>query len=95
MMQLLKIISTTTLVLTATISMAMAGTFTNGTIKKVDTKAGKITIIHEELVDLEMPAMTMVFRVVDESILDGLEEGQNIEFVADRVKGKLTVIELK
>jgi Cu/Ag efflux protein CusF len=94
-MQFLKIISTATLVLVATFSMAMAGTFTKGTIKKVDTKAGKVTIIHEELVDLEMPAMTMVFRVSDETMLDGLEKGQSIVFIADRVKGKLTVIELK
>jgi len=94
-MQFLKIMSATTLVLAATLSMAMAGTFTKGTVKKVDVKAGKVTIIHEELVDLEMPAMTMVFRVVDEAMLDDLEKGQSIEFVADRVKGKLTVIELK
>ena len=94
-MQFMKILGTATLVLVATISMAMAGTFTKGTVKKIDTKSGKVTIIHEELVDLDMPAMTMVFRVIDEAMLEGLEKGQSIEFIADRVKGKLTVIELK
>jgi Cu/Ag efflux protein CusF len=41
-----------------------------------------------------MPAMTMVFRA-DEEVMARLAEGQNIEFVADRVEGKLTVVELK
>lgn len=94
-MQFFKIIGVSTIALAATFSMAMAATFTNGTVKKVDVKAGKVTIIHEELIDLEMPAMTMVFRVADKAMLDDLEPGQSIEFVADRVKGKLTVIELK
>ena len=94
-MQLLKIIGATTLVLAATLSMAMAATFTKGTVKKVDVKAGKVSIIHEELVDLEMPAMTMVFRVADKAMLERLEKGQDIEFLVERIKGKLTVVELK
>lgn len=71
------------------------GTFTAGTVKKVDAKSGKVTIKHEELVDLEMPAMTMVFRVADATMLDQLEAGKSIEFVAERVNGKLTVTALK
>jgi uncharacterized cupredoxin-like copper-binding protein len=68
--------------------------FTKGSVKSIDAKAGKVTIIHEELVDLGMPAMTMVFRA-DEAMMARLAEGQNIEFVADRIKGKLTVVDLK
>ncbi|WP_321170013.1 copper-binding protein [Sedimentitalea xiamensis] len=93
-MKLLKISAATVAILAAALSMAMAGTFTRGTVKKVDEKAGKVTIIHEELVDLDMPAMTMVFRA-DEEMISRMSEGQDIEFVADRVNGKLTVIELK
>jgi len=62
---------------------------------KVDAKAQKVTIKHEDLENLDMPAMTMVFRVKDAAILGKLKAGQNIEFVADRVDGKLTVIEVK
>ena len=71
------------------------GTFTAGTVKKIDAKSGKVTIIHEELVDLDMPAMTMVFRVADDAMLDQLKAGEAIEFVAERIKGKLTVTALK
>ncbi len=69
--------------------------FTKGVVKKVAPDAGKVTIIHEELVNLDMPAMTMVFRVADPSMLGRLAEGQEILFVADRVSGKLTVTELR
>lgn len=74
---------------------AAAETFTKGTVKKLDAERSKVTIIHEELVDLEMPAMTMVFEVADPEMLSRMSEGQEIEFLADRVEGKLTVTELK
>ena len=74
---------------------ALATEYTKGVVKKIDLKAGKVTIIHDELVNLEMPAMTMVFKTIDTAMLDKMKEGENIEFIADRVKGKLTVTELK
>lgn len=74
---------------------AQAAEFTKGTVKKLDTSAKKVTIAHEDLKNLDMPAMTMVFRVKDEAILAKLKEGAAIEFVADRVDGKLTVTEIK
>lgn len=77
------------------VSGAFAAEFTKGTVKKIDVKAKKVTLIHEELKDLEMPAMTMVFRVKDDALLEKLKEGANIEFVAERVEGKLTVTEVK
>ena len=48
---------------------AFAATYTKGTVKKIDEKAGKVTLIHEDLVDLEMPAMTMVFVLGDAAML--------------------------
>ena len=74
---------------------AIAGDFTKGTVKKVDAKAKKVTLMHEDLKELEMPGMTMVFRVKDEALLSKLKEGDQIEFVAERVDGKLTVTEVK
>ncbi|KMK67561.1 copper-binding protein [Puniceibacterium sp. IMCC21224] len=68
--------------------------YTTGKIKKIDAKASKVTIIHGPLVNLDMPAMTMVFRA-DEATIANMSEGQEIEFVAERVKGKLTVTQMK
>ncbi|WP_288075320.1 copper-binding protein [Pseudomonas sp.] len=93
-MKFLKPLSLGTFALIASMSFAAAETYTKGTIKKLDAKAGKVTIIHEDLVDLEMPAMTMVFRA-DEALLANLTVGQDIEFLAARVNGKLTMKALK
>ncbi|MCR8825283.1 copper-binding protein [Pseudosulfitobacter koreensis] len=68
--------------------------FSTGTIKKIDAKAGKVTIIHGPLPKLDMPAMTMVFRA-DEAMIAQMSEGTDIEFVAERVNGKLTVTAIK
>ncbi|WP_163880524.1 copper-binding protein [Rhizobium laguerreae] len=74
---------------------AFAQEFTKGVVSKVDAKANKVTIKHEDLKSLDMPAMTMVFRVEDPALLERLKEGSKIEFVAERVNGKLTVTEVK
>jgi Cu/Ag efflux protein CusF len=86
--------------LAAALALATAGTvfaaeLTKGKVKKLDEKAGKVTIIHEELKSLDMPAMTMVFRIGDGVDAAKLKEGADIEFSADRVNGKLTVTEVK
>ncbi|EAU40418.1 hypothetical protein FP2506_04290 [Fulvimarina pelagi HTCC2506] len=74
---------------------AFAADFTKGVVQKVDEKGQKLTIKHEELTNLDMPAMTMVFSVADPAMLEKAAEGQSIEFVVERVRGKLTVTELK
>lgn len=66
-----------------------------GTITKVDTKWNRLTIDHGPLANLGMEGMTMTFEVADPAMMEGLSEGQEIEFVADRVKGKLTVTEIE
>lgn len=77
-----------------TMSAAFAAEFTNGEVTKVDPKLKKITIKHGELKSLGMPAMTMVFVVADDAMLD-VKPGQAIEFTADRINGKITVTEIK
>ncbi|MCB1377721.1 MAG: copper-binding protein [Alphaproteobacteria bacterium] len=83
----------------ATLSLMTTGAwsseFTKGVVKKVDLKAKKVTVIHEELKSLDMPAMTMVFRTATDEMLASLKDGQTIEFVADRVNGKLTITEIR
>jgi Cu(I)/Ag(I) efflux system protein CusF len=65
---------------------------TTGVVRKVDKEAGKVTIRHEPLRNLDMPAMTMVFRVKDRAMLDQLKPGDKISFVADKVEGNFTVM---
>jgi len=68
---------------------------TNGVVKRIDKSAGSLTIDHEPLTNLGMPGMTMTFLVKDRARLDGLKAGSPIRFVAENVKGELTIVTLE
>ncbi|MBZ2207295.1 copper-binding protein [Massilia soli] len=67
---------------------------TVGEVKKVDKEAGKITLRHGELKNLGMGAMTMVFRVQSPAMLAQIKTGDQVKFVAERVNGAITVVQL-
>ena len=67
----------------------------SGEVKKIDKDAGKLTIKHGPLANLDMPPMTMVFRVKDTAMLDQVKTGDKIRFVAEKVNGALTVTRLE
>ncbi|MFC0199596.1 copper-binding protein [Paracoccus rhizosphaerae] len=91
----MKLIQLTAAALIVSSGTAFADThITNGTVTKIDTKWNKVTIDHEELKNLDMPAMKMVFQVAEPEMLETLSEGDTIQFAADRVNGKLTVTEI-
>lgn len=69
----------------------------DGEVRKVDKETGKVTVRHGELKNLDMPAMTMVFRVQDKALLDQLKPGDKIRFVAEKSGTQfiLTAVEVK
>jgi Cu(I)/Ag(I) efflux system protein CusF len=62
-----------------------------GDVLKVDKAQGKVTLRHGELKGLDMPPMTMVFRVKDPKVLDTLAVGDRVRFDAAKVDGSYTV----
>lgn len=73
----------------------MTAGMSQGVIRKVDKSGKKMTIRHGPLLNLDMPAMTMVFKVTDPAILDQMKAGDKVNFVADRVNGVLTVTKVE
>ena len=67
----------------------------NGVVKKVDESAGKMTIKHDAITNLDMGAMTMVFRASDPAMLKTVKAGDKIKFSADKVNGQTTVMKLE
>lgn len=67
----------------------------DGTIRKIDKAAGKVTIKHGPIANLNMPPMTMVFKVKDAALLDTVKVGDQVAFVAESLDGAMTVTELK
>jgi Cu/Ag efflux protein CusF len=67
----------------------------DGSVEKIDQAAGKITLNHGPIKNLDMDAMKMVFRVKDAEMLKGLKVGQKVKFEADRVDGQITVTRIE
>lgn len=74
---------------------ADAAPLVSGEIRKVDIEAGKITIRHAEIPNLEMPPMTMVFRAVTPDLLEQVKAGDQVLFSAEKLQGALTVTRLQ
>lgn len=51
-----------------------------GTVKKVDAKAGVVTLAHAPIKSLNWPSMTMGFKVKDKGLMDQLTDGKKVEF---------------
>ena len=69
--------------------------FTEGEVRKVDKDARKLTIKHGPIVNLDMPAMTMVFHVKDPALLNQVSAGDKIRFVVEKVGGQFTVMQVE
>jgi Cu/Ag efflux protein CusF len=67
----------------------------DGEITKVDPSAGKLTIKHGPIKNLDMDAMTMVFRVKEPDMIKTVKAGDKIKFEADTVNGALTVTQIE
>lgn len=76
------------------VSALADGNMVKAEVVKVDKPAGKITLKHGPIKKLDMDAMTMVFRVADQAMLDKVKAGDHIEFEADRVNGAITVTKI-
>jgi len=72
-----------------------SGTPVEGVVRKVDRDAQKITIKHGPIPSLDMPPMTMVYRVKEPSMLDRVKRGDKIRFSADQVGGAYTVMSIE
>jgi len=73
---------------------AGAQPMSEGTVRKVKARAGKITIVHGPLANLGMPPMTMSFGVTDKALLKGVKPGDKVRFRAEQAGDGLVVTQL-
>ena len=66
-----------------------------GEVRKVDLEQSKLTLRHGPLVNLDMPAMTMVFTAADPKLLEGLKQGDKVRFTAGKKDGAYIVTGLE
>lgn len=65
----------------------------SGEVRRLDTAAGKITIKHGEISELELPAMTLVYKI-DPALLADIKPGDKVKFTAKRDGGDYVVIKI-
>ncbi|RCW68083.1 copper-binding protein [Pseudorhodoferax soli] len=73
---------------------AASAEMAEGEVRKVDKENQKLTIKHGPLKNLDMPGMTMVFQVQDAAMLEKVQAGDKVRFVAEKLDGKFTVTKM-
>jgi Cu(I)/Ag(I) efflux system periplasmic protein CusF len=67
-----------------------------GEVKKIDEAAGKITLKHGPIKNLDMDEdMTMVFRVQDPAMLKQVKVGDRVQFEAERAAAGITITKMQ
>ena len=86
-----RLLATAALAALSTVAVAQNTDTTDGEVRKIDKAQSKITLKHGEIKKLDMPPMTMVFRVKDPAMLDQVKQGDKIKFSAEKIGGQYTV----
>ena len=60
-------------------------------VRRIDRDAGKVTLRHGPIPNLDMPPMTMVFVAKDKAMLEGLKAGDKVRFRAVEQQGAYIV----
>ena len=68
---------------------------TNGEVTRWNASTGKVTIRHEEIKNLDMPAMTMVFALADSARPADFKAGDKVLFHAEDNNGALTITRIQ
>jgi Cu/Ag efflux protein CusF len=70
---------------------AQSVVMSDGVVRKIDLENGRITLKHGPLVNLDMPAMTMMFRVQPPGLLNAVKVGDRVKFHVEQIGGVYTV----
>ena len=87
------ILAVTALALLATAAGAQTPQ-ASGEVTKIDKNNGRITLRHGEIKNLDMPPMTMTFRVREAKLLDGVVVGERVRFTAEKIDGSYVLTAL-
>lgn len=66
-----------------------------GVVRKLDLDNRKITLKHGEIKNLQMPGMTMVFRLQETVNLDKLQAGDKVLFHVEKIDGTFVITDLQ
>ena len=94
-MRTLKIAIVLASIVTSAAPALAQNAMVQGEVKKIDAAAGKITLKHGPIKNLEMDAMTMVLRVNHPDMLKNLKVGDKVKFEAERASEGGTITKMQ
>jgi Cu(I)/Ag(I) efflux system protein CusF len=88
-----KLLSGAAAVLLSIAALAQPATV-DGEVTRVDKAGARVTLKHAGIRSLDMPPMTLAFRVADPKMLDNVNVGDKVRFAAEKAGGGYTVTAL-
>jgi Cu/Ag efflux protein CusF len=76
-------------------SAADSPALADGEVRQVDRETGRITLRHGPIPSLDMPPMSMVFRVKNPGLLDGVKPGDKVKFRAEKAGSQYFVTHIE
>ncbi len=64
-------------------------------VKRIDNIEGKVSLKHGPLKKLNMPGMTMDFKVKDSAMLNQIKKGDKVDFTVENIDGELVVTSIE
>lgn len=61
--------------------------WTDAEVRRVDPATRKITLRHGPIANLDMPPMSMAFQVEDAALIEPLQPGDQVRFIAQQRQG--------
>lgn len=65
----------------------------SGEVRRVNAQEGKITLKHGDIPELELTAMSLVYRI-DPALLAGIAPGDSVKFTARRENGQYVIVKI-
>ncbi|HET9644680.1 MAG TPA: copper-binding protein [Burkholderiaceae bacterium] len=81
----------TLLALGPAVAAVAQAAFAEGEVRKVDSAQQKVTLKHGEIKGLDIPAMSMAYRVKDPGQLMHIAAGDRVRFAIEKIDGTYTV----
>lgn len=63
-----------------------------GEVKRINLRDGKVTLKHDKIEGMDMPPMTMDFKVQNAAMLQGLKRGDHVSF---SVNAAMEIIDIR
>ena len=93
-LSLKRLLATAALAAVSASTLAQDADMTDGEVRKIDKEQKTITLKHGEIKSIDMPGMTMVFKLKDPAMLDALKPGDKVKFAVEKVGSALVVTEI-